>query len=263
MNTLDLEDVHQVFIPHSPLKYFVDFIWVGNAQCIELEANTPAELFTELIFNYGDQFEIDGQNIANDQFTHQQHILSGLKTTPFQTKVSGTYRNIGLILKPFCYGLLIHQLGTPKLKSIGNLLYEIFFQSDHPNIELAESSLLQLFQAFEKDRDIEKFDQQISAQFLKKGALKSFNSAIKISQKSFIHKFKQLYQLTPNQYVKLKQFHYAIHLMKQSQFTNLTDLGLSSGFYDQSHFIKIFKRFSGCTPKQFYSTLLNDSPKLD
>ncbi|MCG8329668.1 MAG: hypothetical protein MI974_18375, partial [Chitinophagales bacterium] len=93
-----LETVH---IPEFPLNQFVHWIWIGKKQGVDLESMHHAALFTELIFNYGDQFQVSGQNIENYTNKESHYIISGLKTEPFQTKVFGSYNNIGLILKPF------------------------------------------------------------------------------------------------------------------------------------------------------------------
>jgi len=40
--------------------------------------------------------------------------------------------------------------------------------------------------------------------------------------------------------------------MNLEQYTNLTDLAYENGYYDQAHFIKDFKAFTGMSPKQFF-----------
>jgi AraC-like DNA-binding protein len=32
---------------------------------------------------------------------------------------------------------------------------------------------------------------------------------------------------------------------------SLTDIAIEAGFYDQAHFCRVFKNFSGLTPKQY------------
>ena len=245
-----LEKIHR---PKFPLNQFINLIWIGKEQGMDLQSTHHAALFTELIFNYGDQFQVSGQNIDNFSGYKSHHIISGLKTEPFQTKIFGIYNNVGLILKPFCYGILIRKFGAKIMNTISNILYEYLFEPDLPQFELVEIYLLKLFKDVNIDTDLQKFENHISSELLQKRALKKFNQSLSISQKSFIQKFKKHYILTPNQYVKLRQVNYAINLLNNSKLGELTQVGLEAGFYDQSHFIKVFKKFCGVTPKQFIS----------
>lgn len=219
-----------------------------------MEVQHYAAMFTELIFNYGDTFKLEGQNIENF-VGNNHHIISGLKTEPFQTKVSGVYGNVGLILKPFCYGLLIDQFGSKAMEHISEILYENLFVMKEPDYQMLEQKILLLFQKKSIDDDLLKFENYLSSRILCKGSLSDFNFYISISQKSFIQKFKKSYLLTPGEYVKLKKVNYAIHLLQNSKYEKLVHVGADSGFYDQSHFIRVFRKFSGLSPKQFAKSL--------
>ncbi|WP_222931553.1 helix-turn-helix domain-containing protein [Xanthovirga aplysinae] len=210
-----------------------------------------AALFTELIFNYGDDFRVYGQHIDNFINKNDHQILSGLKTAPFQTKISGIYGSVGLILKPFCYGLLIDNFGTRTMDRMSEILYEHLFVRDCPDFEGVEKHVLKLFSKFGVDVDLAKFENYVSSNLLERGALQKFNQSISISRKSFIQKFKKYYLLTPGDYIKLRKVNTAIQLLQNKKSVKLIDVGLDAGFYDQSHFIKIFKKFCGCTPKEF------------
>lgn len=245
------------YIPKFPLSQFVDLIWVGKSNNLVLQANHHAALFTELIFKYRGSFQIDGQNVESVISKSGHRLISGLKTEPFQTTVSGEYGSIGLLLKPFCYGLLIKKFGSNSMNKISDILYETVFLPEKPDFEIAETQLIKLFEHSQIVGDLVKFENHISSEILRKGALKNFNLSLSITQKSFIQKFKKHYLLTPGQYVKLKQVNYAIQLMKQTKSNKLTDIALESGFYDQSHFIKVFKKFCGKTPKEFKTVMKN------
>lgn len=39
----------------------------------------------------------------------------------------------------------------------------------------------------------------------------------------------------------------------ENNYSNLTDVAYENNFYDQAHFIKEFKEFTGVSPKDFYS----------
>lgn len=57
--------------------------------------------------------------------------------------------------------------------------------------------------------------------------------------------------LTPEEYLKIRRFNYAVKTMYAGQYRNMTEVGYHAGYYDQSHFIRDFKRLSGQTPLQF------------
>jgi len=50
-------------------------------------------------------------------------------------------------------------------------------------------------------------------------------------------------------YLRVKRFNEAARLMKTGQFETLIDVAYALNFYDQSHFVRDIKAFSGITPK--------------
>lgn len=67
----------------------------------------------------------------------------------------------------------------------------------------------------------------------------------------FARSFKDTLGLTPHQYVLRNRIERAKRLIAKSPQLNLTEIGLSVGFFDQAHFTKAFKRATGATPKAF------------
>lgn len=59
--------------------------------------------------------------------------------------------------------------------------------------------------------------------------------------------FKEWIGLPPGKVLRYRQFLKAIELMHQDKY-NLTQIGYSCGFYDQSHFIRVFEEFAKMTP---------------
>ena len=47
--------------------------------------------------------------------------------------------------------------------------------------------------------------------------------------------------------------------MANNQFTSLTSVAYEGNYYDQAHFIKDFKEFTGMSPKMFYANNLKMS----
>jgi AraC-like DNA-binding protein len=56
--------------------------------------------------------------------------------------------------------------------------------------------------------------------------------------------------LTPKLYCKINRFQYTLNLIT-TRDQNLTSIGYDSGYFDQSHFIREFKLFTGITPTSF------------
>ena len=57
--------------------------------------------------------------------------------------------------------------------------------------------------------------------------------------------------LTPKQFAKIIQFQCSLDRLTQAKFNTLLEVGFDSGFTDQSHFIRAFKKYTGQTPSYF------------
>lgn len=75
---------------------------------------------------------------------------------------------------------------------------------------------------------------------------------LNISERQFEKRFSQTVGLSPQFYIRVKRFTEAIRLMKTGHYERLTDVAQSLNFYDQSHFIKDIKAFSGITPTSLF-----------
>lgn len=80
-------------------------------------------------------------------------------------------------------------------------------------------------------------------------SVKDLLDTLNISERQFERRFCQTVGVTPQFYIRIKRFNEAIRLMKTGQFESLTHVAHALNFYDQSHFIRDTKAFSGITPK--------------
>lgn len=70
-----------------------------------------------------------------------------------------------------------------------------------------------------------------------------------MSKYSLIRQFENSMALSPHQYITNLRVNYAKNLLKGNK--SLSEIAVESAFYDQSHFIKCFKEYTGVTPKKY------------
>jgi AraC-like DNA-binding protein len=72
-----------------------------------------------------------------------------------------------------------------------------------------------------------------------------------ISQSPLEKRFRQVVGTSPKKFASIVRLKYVVNGYNPK--SSLTEVGYEAGFYDQAHFIKEFKTFTGETPEKFFS----------
>ena len=64
--------------------------------------------------------------------------------------------------------------------------------------------------------------------------------------------------LSPKQFAKIVRFQTAVSALNDPLERSLTDIAAELGYFDQSHFVHDFKKYTGLTPKKYQFRLKND-----
>lgn len=90
-----------------------------------------------------------------------------------------------------------------------------------------------------------------------KGMIKvsELHQRLHITERTLERQFKKEMGVSAMQFSKIIQFHNSIEIMSEEDYLNLTDVAFKTGYSDQSHFIRNFKKYTGKTPKEFQKTL--------
>lgn len=123
-----------------------------------------------------------------------------------------------------------------KEEAVAELLADIFINCDM-NIETI------------KDIELEKIRVYIENNFLEQWKLDDLENYFGFNKFRIIRSFKNRYNVTPVAYQLQLKVNYAKHLISKN--TNLAEVALSAGFYDQAYFTKEFRKAYGLTPKQY------------
>lgn len=98
-------------------------------------------------------------------------------------------------------------------------------------------------------KKINEIKEYIEHNYLKNVMLDDLSERIQISKYYLIRKFNEYYGLSPHQYITNLRINHAKELLKNNM--EFVEIALNSGFYDQSHFIKCFKEYTGVTPMNY------------
>jgi AraC-like DNA-binding protein len=166
-----------------------------------------------------------------------------------------------IVLKPHALQSL---LGLNAFILTNNLIDLSEFSARHLNMQLLEArsddERLRLLIAFlVKKRDQAKTRDCLIEQSLRfihnhigLVTVKQLLEYLSLSERQFEKRFTQAVGLSPQFYIRVKRFNEALHLMKTRPFEKLTDIAYHLNYYDQSHFIRDVKAFSGLTPKSLF-----------
>jgi AraC-like DNA-binding protein len=82
---------------------------------------------------------------------------------------------------------------------------------------------------------------------------------IGMSSQRFIEVFRNEVGLTPKVFARLARFRHAMRRIHTATEVDWTDIALASGYFDQPHFIRDFREFSGVSPSAYlrYRTAYN------
>lgn len=80
-----------------------------------------------------------------------------------------------------------------------------------------------------------------------------------VDRRHLERQFARVIGLSPKQLGRTIRLHRALKTILESKYRSLTELAYENGYYDQAHFIKEFKEFTGMTPKDFYGEHLEFS----
>ena len=121
-------------------------------------------------------------------------------------------------------------------------------KTDRQRIQVVERFLLSQLKVIHTDNLI---IEAVKIIYQSKGAIriKALNERLFISQSPFEKRFRKLVGTTPKKFASIVRFNMVLNSLGKAK--SLTDICYENNFFDQAHFIKDFKQFTGDTPDNF------------
>lgn len=244
--------------PHPDLQEAVDYYWFHELPHSTLQTYNIPFLHQELIINYGDGFSLSN---ATHQYQYtEQGELSGLLHSPTITLIKGTYKALGIMFKPFglyrLFGISATQLIRQPLtlQSIWGPAAALLLRnlSDSPapgeKLDTLEDFLLQRINPLPVPDELLQLQQQPSTN---KGYIQSCLSAALPTAKKYIHYCRETVGFTPKRFSHLCLVNASLQQIASQPAMSLTEVAYDNGFYDQSHFVRVFRSITGITPSAY------------
>ncbi|UOQ68039.1 helix-turn-helix domain-containing protein [Hymenobacter volaticus] len=75
--------------------------------------------------------------------------------------------------------------------------------------------------------------------------------SLHMSERSFQRKFKQHVGIPPKLFSRICRFQVSLNQLRNHQYHKLSDVAFENDYADQSHYIRSFQEFAGCSPYQY------------
>lgn len=248
-------------IPDKSISLFVKNIWVFESQDKDIKTSLPffADGCPGLVFQQTD----NGLIVKPHNKFMPKIFLYGQTIMPIELKISGTYLIIIFQLYPF----VLKTFFNIAPKSINDNCYYLEDTKEDiaelnlklvqcktvkDKVEIISKLLLRYFENKRQNLDFE-IRQGIENIIHTKGqeSIRSIAGKLNLNIRTFERRFLSETGLPPKQFAKIIQFQASLEQLTVKDYTKLTDIVYQNGFSDQSHFIKVFKAFTGKTPKKF------------
>lgn len=253
-------------IPKKELINLIECFWiVENDDPTPLVQKIIPDGFPEIILHFGDPYSIK----LRDQWEHQsKSLLAGQITSYFHLQNTGRSSILGVKCKPTAlthlFKIFMNEL-TNHVVELNNAiagqwdtLENTLRSADNHmhRIELIQETLTKIRPENFTEMPIEK---AIAVIFSEKGLISVADicDAAATSERQLERLFKKYIGLSPKFYSRIIRFSYVFQVVQEREMNGI-ELGLESGFYDQSHFIKNFKAFTGEDPSRYFF----DQPNL-
>ncbi len=261
----------KILYPSKNLESFVKYFWVlepsSTSEILKPERVVPAG-YLQMFFHYKTPFSVEGVENPTSYFCGQ--------LTKFKDVIPAKdTAMIAVVFYPFSAKPFVH-LNVNELTNKSVALKDVYGLEAQ---EVIEKELKQCTDYSGKQEAIEKFLRKyffLSNKY-QYGIVKQATYIIdeskgkcqigELSDKLFMSKrqierlFKQTVGISPKMYAQIIRFNSAMAELTEKR--TLTEVCYNYNYFDQAHFIKDFKRFTGMTPKSYFSHQANPLEEME
>jgi AraC-like DNA-binding protein len=265
----------EIFEPNSELTAFVKCYWTLESakEDTPLRNTIVPDGTMKLIFHYGDTYKHHPKN--GESIILPKCFLIGQLTQPYVVEPLGVTGTFVVRFQPNGF-LPFASLPIKEMENTAIPLHRLFGKDGEEIGERilsanATAERIKIIEAFLFNRladrqTIDTIVQSTIETILSANGQFSVNELSKqnnINRRQLTRKFSSAIGLSPKQLSKTIRIQATLKTLLTKEVTSLADLAYENEYFDQAHFIKDFKEFTGLTPKEFYGDNLKMSLIFD
>ena len=254
---------YQTFQAHPDLEALVKFYWTLE---VPFDPNNQKQKIIpdgciEMTFNLGDNIK---RYISDKEFIlHPCAMVMGQRTKSYYIEPLGHVNSFAICFYPYGFANFVNtplknlaDIETPVKNLFGEipaikLEQEIIYAADtQQRIRIIETFLLN---KLNDSTTIENIVKTTVDTLISTNGSTPINTILKddLSKRRQLERnFKKQIGISPKQLGKVIRLQTALKMLLNKN-ENLTDIAYESEYFDQAHFIKDFKEFTGITPREF------------
>ncbi len=243
-------------VPSPPLRDFVEAIWHRRGTRVNGVERILPDCRGTLVINVADDYEATMEATPQALRVVPRSWLSGVQTSPILCRPRGTTSLYGVVFRPHAIAALFRVAG-PESGGQTHSLCDVIGR---------EGELLRerLCEARSADAAFDVLEQHLMARLPGKGPhriariapvffesgriqrIESLSRNLAVSRKHLAHVFRDELGVPPQEFARIARFNRSLAALAGA--SSLAEVAMLCGYFDQAHFTREFRRFSGDTP---------------
>ena len=256
---------YRKYQPSALLTPFIEcyYIWDSEGPLPEpMTVESPPSSFCAIVFNYRDGYHLQNKKYENLDVPAQ--FISGPSIYTYKLLLQGDIGMAGIVFKPAALATMF-QLPMFEYTEERIDLYKIFrkeiidkyvrcfreAESEDRRAKLLEDFIMQQYHLRKPEPD---YIDQAANLIIERNGMLQVTDLLKdshMSRRTFERRFFQKVGLSPKYLARIRRLGYLCNLIAGKKKVDWAKVFYECEFYDQSHFIKDFKEFTGRTPQQY------------
>lgn len=216
-----------------------------------------------MVFHYGSPSKFKKRN--SGEYVEPAFVVCGLQTNYYDLSLSGKTGMILVIFKPQGFTSFFNfpakdisneNISLNLLIGNGaNVLEDKLLNSGNNKERIAQLENF-LLERLTLRSDFERIDYALRLIEASKGQIKTqkLSQEVCLGIKQFERIFSNHVGINPKKFANIIRFQNVLQMKRQFKELNMFQLAFDNGYYDQSHFIRDFKRLTGLSPRDFFNT---------